>query len=158
MEKKYKIFGKINVIDFFVIIILICAVILGVFIISGKLNNNSGQNIRLTFTAKEVSDFVIEKVEDGCRMYDDTEKVDLGRCTNIEIADSFSSIVTDDGSWIIADKPDYSSIVLQSETVGQKLDNGVEIGGQNYFIGDFIVLRAGIAKIYIEITGIEIIE
>ena len=145
MEKKYKIFGKINVIDFFVIIILICAVILGVFIISGKLNNNSGHNIRLTFTAKEVSDFVIEKV-------------DLGRCTNIEIADSFSSIVTDDGSWIIADKPDYSSIVLQSETVGQKLDNGVEIGGQNYFIGDFIVLRAGIAKIYIEITGIEIIE
>lgn len=158
MKKNYKIFGKINIIDFLVVLILILAVLFGIYKVKGVLSSDNDVKIRFTFSSKEVSNFVIEKIEENCCICDDTNKSELGRCTSIEVSDSLSSIITDEGEWITTGKPDYSSLVLQSETTGKKLKNGVEIAGNDYLVGDFVVMRAGIAKVYIEITGIEIID
>lgn len=154
-RKKGMLFGKINIVDLFVILILLCALAFGITLVSGMLRADGGSSFMITYSAEEVSDFVIEKLEENCRMYDDTEKVELGRCESVETGDSLSSFVTDEGNWVIADKPDYSSLVLKASVRGKKLDNGVEIGGHDYHIGDFVVLHAGIAKVYIQITSIE---
>lgn len=153
MEKK----TKINFFDIAVILVLIAALSFGAFKLFFTFDSSAEQQIRITFTTKEISDFVANKVEIGCRMYDDNNKTELGTLEDKIVSDSLSSIVTDSGEWIITDKPDYSSMVLTSIANGKKLDNGVDIGGHTYFLGDFVVLRAGVAKVYIEITKIEII-
>ncbi len=154
MEKK----TKINFFDIVVLLVIIASVSFGAFKLFFASDNSAEQQIKITFTTKEVSDFVVDKVEIGCRMYDDNNKTDLGTLEDKTVSDSLSSIVTDSGEWTITDKPDYSSMVLTSIANGKKLDNGVDIGGHTYFLGDFVVLRAGVAKVYIEITKIEIIE
>lgn len=154
MEKK----TKINFFDVIVLLVLIAAVFFGAYKLFFASDNSEAQQVKLTFTTKEVSDFVVDKVEVGCRMFDDNNKTDLGTLESKTVSDSLSSIVTDSGEWIITDKPDYSSMVLTSIASGKKLDNGVDIGGHTYFLGDLVVLRAGVSKVYIEITKIEIIE
>ena len=154
MEKK----AKINFFDIIVILVLIAAIAFCAFKFFGGTDTAKQQSVKLTFTTKEVSDFVVDAVEEGCRMYDDNNKTELGNLLEKTVADSQSSIVTDSGEWVVADKPDYSSMVLTSIANGKKLDNGVDIGGHTYYIGDFIVLRAGIAKVYIEITKIEVLD
>ena len=191
--KKYKLFGIINIIDLFVILfIVLAAAFLGTKFLSGSDNLNATE-IKITFTTKEVSDFVVDKLADeckayeisefiemkqadddrvldgyddkfvevvvteGCRMYDDTEKIELGKCTNIKVSNSRSSIV-EDGVWQTSGKPDYSMLEIMSVVNGKVLDNGVEIGGETYLVGDYVVLRAGVAKVYIEITDIEVVK
>lgn len=191
--KKYKIFGIINIIDFFVLLVVVLvAAFLGMKFLSGS-DSSDATEIDITFTTKEVSDFVVDKladecdaieisdfiskkqadddrvldgfdtkfvevvVEDGCRMYDDTEKVELGKCTSIKVSNSQSSIV-EEGVWQTSGKPDYSWLEITSTVNGKVLDNGVEIGGETYLVGDYVVLRAGVAKVYIEITNIEVVK
>ena len=154
MEKK----SRINFFDIFVALVIIALLAFGATKLFSGNDVASEQQIKITFTTKEVSDFVVDNVEIGCRMYDDNNKTELGTLQDKTVFDSLSSIITDSGEWIITDKPDYSSMVLTSVTNGKKLENGVDIGGHTYFLGDFVVLRAGVAKVYIEITKIEIIE
>lgn len=191
--KKYKLFGIINVIDLLVLLLIVFAVIFVGMRFFGGSDNSDNSEINITFTSKEVSDFVVRKLSeecsaseitdfidqkqadadrvldgyddkyvetqvlDGCRMYDDTEKIELGKCTNIKVSNSQSSIV-EDGVWQTSGKPDYSWLEIKSTIDGKVLDNGVEIGGETYLVGDYIVLRAGVAKIYIEITDIEVVK
>ncbi len=191
--KKYKLFGIINIVDLFVLLVIVfAAAFLGMKFLGGS-ENTGGSEINITFTTKEVSDFVVDKladecsaveisdfvekkqsdedrvldgyddmyveaaVADGCRMYDDTEKIELGKCTNIKVSNSKSSIV-EEGIWQTSGKPDYSWLEIKSTVNGKVLDNGVEIGGETYLVGDYIVLRAGVAKVYIEITDIEVVK
>ena len=149
---------KINFFDILVILALLAVLAFGAYKVFGNTDSGDKQSIKLTFTTKEVSDFVVEEVAEGCRMYDDNNKIELGRLEEKSVSDSQSSIVTDAGEWIVTDKPDYSSMVLTSVAQGQKLDNGVDIGGHTYYLGDFIVLRAGVAKVYIEITKMEVLD
>lgn len=154
MEKKM----KFNIFDILVILVVVAALAFGAYKLLGGNDTGEAESIRITYTTREVSDFVVEKVEKGCRMYDDNNKVELGVLEDIQVGDSLSSIVTDSGEWVVTDKPDYSSMVITSVAKGKKLDNGVDIGGHTYYLGDFIVLRAGVAKVYIEITKIEIVD
>lgn len=190
--KKYKLFGIINIFDLFVllVIILVAAFLGKKFLFSSE--DSGSSEINITFTSKEVSDFVVDKladechadeivsfidlkqsdedrvldgydeklvdvsVVDGCRMYDDTKKTELGVCTNIKVSNSKSTIV-EEGIWQTCGKPDYSWLEIKSTVKGTALDNGVQIGGETYLVGDYIVLRAGITKIYIEITAIDVV-
>ena len=191
--KKYKLFGIINIIDLLVLVVIVlAAAFLGTKFLGGS-DTEGAPEINITFTTKEVSDFVVDKladecsaseisdfidkkqadddrvldgfddkyvevaVADGCRMYDDTEKIELGKCTNIKVSNSQSSIV-EEGVWQTSGKPDYSWLEIKSTVNGKVLDNGVEIGGETYLVGDYVVLRAGVAKIYIEITDIEVVK
>ena len=186
--KKYKLFGIINIIDLLAIIIVVLA---GYFVTTkffGGSSDADASTVTITFSTKEVSDFVVEKladecsaentaaflaekaseddrihksdddvfdeITDGCRMYDDTKKVELGKCTSIKIGNSESNIV-EEGKWYMSGKPDYSRLEITSVANGRKLDNGYEIGGETYFVGDYVVLRAGVSKIYIQITNID---
>ena len=113
--KKYKLFGIINIIDLLVLVVIVlAAAFLGTKFLGGS-DTEGAPEINITFTTKEVSDFVVDKladecsaseisdfidkkqadadrvldgfddkyvefaVEQGCRMYDDTEKIELGK-------------------------------------------------------------------------------
>ncbi len=192
--KNYKLFGKINIIDLLAVLIIIVAIVFVYFNVFSKTSNDGMEDITITFTTTEVSDFVVsklanensaknvaafidektafperiheqyrigetvfEKLDNGCRMYDDTKKAELGNLTSIRIGNSDSKIAKD-GEWFTATKPDYSHLELTSTVRGLRKENGFEIGGETYYIGDYIVLRAGITKIYIQITGFDIAD
>ncbi len=156
MFKNYKLFGKINIIDLFVLLVVVAAVL---FVGTKFLGNDGGgelSNVRLTFYSDETSDFVIDKIAEGAPIFDDSHKVELGTCEYYAKGDTAKSSFVEDGVWHVSDKPDYSTLELVCLSKGVDLPNGVEIGGEQYCVGDYIVLRIGHAKIYIELIDISV--
>lgn len=151
--KKYRIFG-INVIDLLVILVIIAAVLFVAYKFSGFGKNSSLQNIEIVFKSDEVSDFVIDKLAEGCRLYDDDESIDLGTCTSFETGPSESYGTNLEGEYVLSSKPYYKSLYLNGTVKGEMGANGVVVGGHEYCIGDFIILRAGDAKLYIGVYDI----
>ena len=151
--KKYRIFG-INVIDLLVILVIIAAVLLVAYKFLGLGKDNSLQNVEIVFKADEVSDFVIDKLKEGCRLYDDEESIDLGTCTSFATGPSESYGTNLEGEFVLSSKPYYQSLYLNGNVMAKMGPNGVIVGGHEYCIGDFIILRAGDAKLYISVYDI----
>ncbi len=151
--KKYRIFG-INVIDLLVILVIIAAVLLVAYKFLGLGKDNSLQNVEIVFKADEVSDFVIDKLKEGCRLYDDEESIDLGTCISFETGPSESYGTNLEGEFVLSSKPYCQSLYLNGKVKAKMGANGVIVGGHEYCIGDFIILRAGDAKLYISVYDI----
>lgn len=155
MIKDGKLFGKINVIDFIVILVVLLAVAAAaVFVLMPK---DGGDTLVMKFRIEEVDEFVAGKVKVGDPLYDDTYSLDLGEVTDVEIADSISySTADDDNVWTISSKEGYKSMIITGECKGTKTKLGAEIGGKKYGVGHSFVLRAGDAKLYLRVYDIEL--
>lgn len=155
MIKDGKLFGKINVIDFIVILVVILAIAAAaVFIFMPK---DGADTLVMKFRIEEVDEFVAGKVKVGDPLYDDTYSLDLGFVTDIEIDDSISySNADSDNIWTIASKEGYKSMIITGECKGTKTNLGAEIGGKKYGVGHSFVLRAGDAKLYLRVYDIEL--
>ncbi len=155
-NKKYKILG-INVIDLLVILAIICVAVLAVVTILG-IGKPEQQMYSITYRLDEVSSFVTDHLQDNCRLYDDNQDNDLGRCTFFELDKSISLGTNASGEHVRSESEGLNSLTLIGEVAAQEGKNGVIVGGYEYCVGDMIVLRAGDAKLYIGITDISPVE
>ena len=155
IDKNGKLFGKINIIDLVIILVLVIAIAVGgMFFIRNRKTEAQTQTLIIKFYTEEVSDFVIEKVKVGDALYDADKSVDMGVITNIEINDSVTYGSISEGEYETVAKEGYSSAVITGEVVAQKNALGALIGGQQYGVGHSMVLRAGDAKIYLRVHDI----
>ncbi len=156
MIKNGKLFGKINLIDFLVILVLVVAVAaVALFILKPK----DGQDtLVMKFRIEEVDEFVAEKVNVGDALYDDTYSLDLGYVTDIELDDSISYGNATNGVYTAGTREGYYSMVITGECKGDKTKLGAEIGGKKYGVGHTFVLRAGDAKLYLRVYDIQLKE
>ncbi len=161
MNKNCKIFGKINVIDFIVILIVVFAIAAaGVFVIRNRKAAKTAQaqntTLIMKFYTEELSDFVADKLKVGSVLYDDDKDVNLGTMTNVEIGSSVVYGGINAGSYEVVNKEGYKSAVITGEVTGVKNELGALIGGEQYGVGHSMVLRAGDAKIYLRVYDIGI--
>lgn len=159
MIKNGKVFGKINVIDFIVILVVVCAIAAaGMFFIRNRRQSEVAveQTDRLVmkFYTEELSDFVAEKLEEGVILFDADKEVELGVATNIEIGNSVVYGGINAGSYEVVNKEGYKSAVITGEVDGIKNENGALIDGVQYGVGHSMTLRAGDAKIYLRVYDI----
>ena len=154
MFKNGKLFGKINVIDFLVVVVILVAVIaVAAFVFMPK---DGADTLVMKFRIEEVDEFVALKVKVGDPLYDDTYSLDLGKVTDIEIDDSISYGSLMDGTFSLTSKEDYCSMIITGEVKGTKTKLGAEIGGKKYGVGHTFVLRAGDAKLYLRVYDIKV--
>ncbi len=153
-SKKYKIFG-INVVDLLAVLVVVAAVVFLGVKFAGIGKSNDAIKYEITYSLDELSTFVADHLAEGCRLYDDTEDIDLGRCLGFETAPSVTYGANASGEFVRSSRDGYVSLKLSGEVFGTPDENGVKIGGHRYCIGDFIVLRAGDAKVYISIYDIK---
>ena len=152
--KNGKLFGKINVIDFLAILVLVVAVAaVAVFFIMPK---SGGDTLIMKFRIEEVDAFVAGKVHVGDELYDDTYSLDLGYVTDVELDDSISYGEVHDGVYTLTSKEGYYSMIITGEVEGRKTKLGAEIGGEKYGVGHSFVLRAGDAKLYLRVYDIAV--
>lgn len=155
MIKNGKIFGKLNIIDAVIILVLVAGIALaGVFFVKKKVSAPKTDVLVMKFYTEEVSDFVVEHLEVGNPLYDGDQKIDLGVTTNVEIADSIAYGGLSGGSYEMVNKEGYKSALITGEVVGEKNELGAVIDGFQYGIGHSMVLRSGDAKIYLRVYDI----
>lgn len=119
--KNGKIFGKINIIDFFVLVLIVLLVI-GAIMKFGKFNNkteeSSNQVLEYKFEVKNIREFTINAIESGDIVYDSQTGVNIGTIKNVEKRHAETYDVTDEGKTILVDNPYKYDMTLTIETPG----------------------------------------
>lgn len=133
IDKKGRIFGKINVIDFIVALIIVCLLAGIGYKLFGQSNNSTEEGkvetgtvyatFQMTYIMKESKNFV----EVGDKLIINGEVTDI-EVVDIVFEDTKYVDITDDGELVIADNPLYVDGRIQVKAEGTKTSEGIKIG------------------------------
>lgn len=157
IDKNGKLFGKINIIDFIVILVLVLGA--AVFAYSRVSNKNltataPDGELYMEFFAEEVSDFVVEKLAIGAGLYDNDAELELGEVVDFEDNDSLSYGTNSEGDSVMTTREGYRSLTIKAKVKGNESAYGMEYKGVRYGIGHSLTIRAGKTKIYMRVSDI----
>ncbi len=156
MIKNGKLFGKLNIIDFLVILVIVLAAIFILYTLFGSSDTGTDTTtIRITFYQEECADYVIAQTHVGDAMMDDTTEGSLGTVVDVQTDTAASYSTLEDGTVVKTPKEDYSSVYITGEVQGVLTDNGAVISGTLYSVGHTTVLHAGYGKYYLQVYSIE---
>ena len=160
IDNKGKLFGKINVIDFLLILVVVLAVAFFAVKMLGPTDGTTAKDelIRVEYFAEEVSDFVVDCINVGDSLTDDAGNIDLGTIIDIETGPSQSYGTDANGEWVLSSREHFKSLRIISEVKGRITPYGAEIEGSPYGVGHSMTLRAGTGKVWIRVSGIEKIQ
>ena len=158
IDKNGKLFGKVNLIDLLIVIVLVAVVgFLGWRFLgqdaSGVVNT---QTVYLRFTDMEVPDYTAEKLEIGANVLDSTENNSMGTVTDIVLGEASSYEVNELGDTVTLHRPDCSRVDLTTTANAKLTDNGVIINGTRYAIGHTMVIYVGDCKLYAQVSDIQL--
>ncbi len=156
IDEKGKLFGKVNIIDLVIILVIIAAVaFVGFKFLAPGMNNADTAGVaEVKFYIEEVSDFVADKIQIGDRLMDEAKNVSLGVVTNIEFAPAVSYGTNSEGKWVTSSKEGYKSMILTGEVQATKYDHGMIVNASKYYVGHTFVLLAGKSKLYLRVYDI----
>ena len=157
LDDKGRLFGKISIIDIFVLITVAAIIIVGVL----KFGNTSHTAIRareetihIQFYMNALENFTVNAIKIGDIVSDDSNSNFLGNIVDIDVSESIEHDFSEAGILVASGIDNYSSILLTSEVRAQYLDGSVIINGNMYTTGSLIIIRAGNAKIQLHISDI----
>jgi hypothetical protein len=160
IDEKGKLFGKINIIDLVVIILVIAAVGVAAY---AKLSDRGAEpkegdqtTLVMKYYIEEVNDFVADKVIVGVPLFDDSTITPLGTVTAVERKPSVSFAPNSQGEFVRSPKEGFSSLIITGEVKGKKTEHGAEVNKVKYGVGHTFVLRAGDAKLYLRVYDIQV--
>ena len=157
IDKTGKIGGKVSIIDLLILIILLAALaFVGYrFLTKDRSGVVNTQPYTMSMTGAEVSNYVVENLELGTRVFDDTENNVLGYVTDIQTGQGYHYGIADDGQTVAMFPDDSSSVVVTCRGEGTMDGNGVLIGGTRYAVGHTFVVYVGDCKLYLRISALE---
>ena len=157
IDKNGKIGGKVSIIDLLIVVILLAALaFVGYrFLTKDRSGVVNTQPFVMSMTGAEVSNYVVENLEIGARVFDDTENNVLGYVTDIQTGAGYHYGVGNNGETVALFPDDSSSVVVTCRGEGTLDPNGLLIGGTRYAIGHTFVVYVGDCKLYLRISGLD---
>ena len=160
IDKNGKIGGKVSIIDLLILIVLVAALAFVAFRFFSR--DRSGviapEEAYISFTGTEVSNYVVEQLEMGAKVRDDTENNILGYVTDIETGPGYHYSLDNFGNTVAVFPDDSSCITVTSLAEGKLDGNGILIGDSRYAVGHTFVLYVGNCKLYLRISSIKPVE
>ncbi len=144
IDNKGKLFGKINIIDLLIIVIVIAGVAgLGYkFAASGTSSPFSKQDtIEIKFYAEEVGEFITSGMKVGDMVKDRSTNAYFGKITDIKVDKAASFAPDSEGNYVKSSKPGYVSVVLTVEGTGIYRD-GASGQGASFDSSDYHVFKS----------------
>ncbi|MBQ9411727.1 MAG: DUF4330 family protein [Oscillospiraceae bacterium] len=156
MDKNGKIGGKVNIIDILILIVVIAVVVFVAkrFLLGDRTGVINNQPISMEFIANEVKDYVLDDIEVGARVFDNSENTELGTITGFELGQAYDFEVAASGETVRKYPDDSHSLTLTCQGYGNLDGNGAVIDGVRYAAGHTMVIYAGNAKVYVRISDI----
>jgi len=156
IDKDAKLFGKINIVDFCIILVIIAAaVFVAIKLKGGSTVTVVEKPIEMKFYVPDIEDFRVEAMAVGDNLYDDSKNLFLGKITNLDIQEAAIFNADAQGNTIKSNKEGYSSVEITTELKATPFENGILIAGNRYGVGHSLTIRAGKSFIYLRISGIK---
>jgi len=155
MLKEGKLFGKINIIDFIIVLVIIAAVAFVALKVvnKGNADNNQAQ-VHISFYCEETPDYVASVLKDGTSVLDMTENVTIGTVESFEVGEPMGYFTNTKDQVQEVQREGYNSVSLNVLATGEISEHGVTIGGVLYGVGHSLSIYAGEAKLYLKVSAI----
>jgi len=159
MFKDSKLFGKVNIIDLFIVIALIGVAVFGVRQFrAGDSIIGPAQETReyiISFYTEEVENFSAEALRVGDNVFDHTRGVAMGVLESFEVNPAVIWNADQYGNTVRSDKEGWSSVTVSARLTAIPSEHGIMIAGNRYGIGHSLAIRAGRSTIFVRISGLE---
>jgi len=159
---KGKLFGKINVIDLLVALVIIAAIAgVSVKYMQSKANVgvDSSKTIEISFYQEDAPAFAASAVKIGDTVKDAMQNNILGKVSDVKVDKSVFFGVDNNGKYVASPREGYSSVTITSEVKGiVKPGGGTTINNYEYFIGKQLEVRAGSAVFWARVYDVKIKE
>lgn len=146
IDNKGRLFGKINIIDLLVILVVIIAIAgIGYKFTRSKTPAPfvKTDTIEVEFFVEESPDFVVDMLKVGDPVKEAVQNTSVGKVTDIKRDKSIRWVETDKGEVIKATKEGHSSVIITIRANGFYGNNGVTINNVEYFVGRTLIMYVG---------------
>lgn len=155
LDEKGRLFGKVNIVDLLIVIIIAAALIfLGVKFFGPESAVANTQKVTLTLYCEDTPNFVAEQLEANVPVWDSTSGVTLGTLTDWRVGESKSYVSNNVGEIIEVDREDYCSLTMYLDAEGVVGDHGITIGDTLFAVGHSMTVYAGDCKFYLKVNDI----
>ena len=159
IDEKGRLFGKVNIVDLLIVIIILAAgAFLGMKLLGPDSAVANTQKVRVTLYCEETPNYVAEQLEAGAEVWDSENNVTLGYLTDWRTGDSKSAVTDVTGKVVEITREDYCSATLVCEGEGVMGTHGVTIGGTLYGAGRSMSVYFNDCKLFLRVQSIEVIE
>ena len=155
IDKNGNIGGKVNIVDIFIVIVLIAAVAFVIFLFRNDTDTVDTEPVIIKFTSTEVNDYTVEQLETGAPVLDINANRELGSAVDFTIDDATTYTVTDSGDAVVVSIPKAKSVVVTIEGAGELDENGLLIDGTRYGVGHSTAVYVGKCWLSGKISGID---
>lgn len=153
MFKNGKIFGKVNLLDGTVLVLVIALLIAGALkfrTFNKTVDSNSNGKVVYTFIINNVREYTLSAFKSGDNVFDGMTDVNIGHIIKVDAKDANIINALADGTTILSDNPYKKDIILTIEAPGSSTSTA-------YFANKSIELKIGSEKniktLYAETAG-----
>jgi hypothetical protein len=161
IDDKGKLFGKINIIDLAVIVVVVVA-IAGIGYKLTKSNTitplTKTQTVLMVFEEDERPEFAIAPVKKGDVVNDKLSGITIGYVESVETGPSRTYYYNSEGQSVVSSKPGHVSYKITARCSGILTNTGITIGGTEFHINRQEQTRFGKTLLFPRITDIREIE
>ncbi len=156
IDEKGKLFGKINIVDLIILIIVLAAVAYLGFTLLGPEGTVTGTDtVTLSFYLEECPAYVVDSLNVGDTVWDSSDNVVLGTVKDWEATDFYIFIADNNGHSVQVVDVNNNKLELNVTATGVLEEHGIRIGGTLYGVGHSLTIYAGHAKLFLKVSGIE---
>lgn len=136
IDKKGKLFGKINIIDLLFLIILVVAVVGGISRFKDSaISVESTSKGRMTFLVDEVRMPTAENITEGQELYSYDKGTYMGKIAGKTVK-PFEDAVEYEGQWVNAPVPDKYVVYVDVDVDIKESDKAYVVGGEEIRVGN----------------------
>ena len=156
IDNKGRLFGKVSVVDLFVVVVLaaVIAVVYFNFGSGSRPVTGAEQPILITFFNPALHDFTVNALRENTPVINDTNETFMGTVVGIEVGESISFMPDIHGNEVSSPMEGFSSVYITSRVDGRISDGAVVLNGNVYGIGEEVIIWAGRAKTMLNISNI----
>ena len=160
IDKNGKLFGKINVIDLLIILILIAALaLLAARKLGGESAAGNEHRVRITFFGDNVNDFIPESLTIGDPVTEYSFDTDLGVLTGFDWEPAYEMVYDgQSGEFLKQYTPNRIRLTGTCETTGAMGDMGLTKDDTRFVVGGNYYFNIGLTRAGYQITSFEVLD
>lgn len=157
IDKNGKLFGKINIIDLLIILIVIAAVVFfatKMFSPAQETTKTNTTKVAITFYAEDAPTNVTDMLVEGAPSFEETTNVGFGSITSFSSEQAYGWMSDAEGNLVKGPIVGDEYLTVSVEVNGNLTDNGVYLGGRLYCVGANYTMHFGKVMLYSKIVSI----
>lgn len=146
IDKRGKIFGLINVVDFLILAIAIIFIAGGIskFGKLSRISTEGSQEIQVSIKVEGVSDGLVEAIQKDDLLKDSVRGTNFGKVLDKTASTHKEMVIGKDGKVEFMEIPDLYDVDINISSVGSFTEEGVLISNNSVYIGTEIRLKSSL--------------